>query len=442
MKWYVRISLAMFLAVGITVDLSFNVQNVYAVPDRIQVGVTTGLTGPFAGFGEGGTFGIKAAVEDINQLGGVMVKEYDKKLPIELVILDNEGDPIKAGTLAQDLILKDKVQFIVNGMDPPHMRAPVAGVCERFKVIQITGCGPYEAWIGMRSSIKEPWQYTWTPSFAIATPAKPGDFREGKLGYSMMDSWTESLQMLGKKTNKKCAAFASDEPDGRGWYLGFSPILTEKGWDVYRVKEEFGLVPMETTDFSSLIKEWKKNKCEVLWANAPGPFFGAMWRQARRMGYKPKMVFATRAALFFTDVNAWGGNIGHGVNNEIFWSPAFKGCPGIGKTTPQSLFDRWVKETSQPVNQNIGMGYQAVQILIDAIGRAGSLDTAKVKQALKTTDLMTIYHRVVFDEDNFSRLPVSFGQWVKTGKNWVNEVVISHHEFLPKTADLLFPMPY
>ena len=38
-----------------------------------------------------------------------------------------------------------------------------------------------------------------------------------------MDSWTESLDMLAQNTNKKCAAFASDEPDGRGWYLAFSP---------------------------------------------------------------------------------------------------------------------------------------------------------------------------------------------------------------------------
>ena len=343
---------------------------------------------------------------------------------------------------AQDLILKEKVNFIVNGMDPPHMRAPIANVCERYKTIQITGCGPYEAWMSMRSSVEKPWQYTWTSSFSIATPAKPGDFREGKPGYTMMDSWTESLEMLSQKTNKKCAAFASDEPDGRGWYLAFSPVLMEKGWDVYRVKNEFGLVPMETTDFSTLIRAWKKNKCEVLWANAPGPFFGAMWRQARRMGFKPKMVYATRAALFFSDVNAWGGDLGNGVSNEMFWSPAFEGCPGIGQTTPQTLFERWEKATSQPVNQNIGMGYHSVQVMMDAIERAGTLDADAINQALKKTDLMTIYHRVVFDDENFSRLPVSFGQWVKKGDKWVNEVVITTHEFLPKTADLLFPIPY
>lgn len=415
-----------------------------AAPEKILAGVVTGLTGPFAGFGVGGVFGIKAAVEDINKLGGVYVKEYGKKLPIELVIVDCESDETKSGTLAQDLILRDKVMFIVNGIDPPHLRAPIATVCERYKVPHVSGCGPYESWMGMRKSVERPWQYTWTPSFAIGTPAKPGDFRSGKLGYCMMDSWVQALDKLAARTNKRVAALASDEPDGRGWYLAFSPILIEKGWDVYRVKEEFGLVPIETTDFTSLINEWKDYKCEVLWSNSPAPFFGAFWRQARMLGFKPKMVYATRSGLFFTDIKAWGGDLAHAVSNEMFWNPSIKDSPGIGGTTPQSLHERWVKKTGQPMHQNVGMGYQGVQILIDAIERAGSLDAEKVNNALRKTDLMTIYHRVVFDDENFSRHPVSFGQWLKTDKPWVweNPVVISHHDFLPATADLLFPIPY
>ena len=107
-----------------------------ATPDKIRVGVCTGLTGNFAGFGTGGAYGIKAAVADINKEGGVYVKEYKKKLPIELIVVDNESDESKAGTLAQELILRDKVHIIVNGMDPPHMRAPIATVCDRTKLRQ------------------------------------------------------------------------------------------------------------------------------------------------------------------------------------------------------------------------------------------------------------------------------------------------------------------
>ena len=413
-------------------------------PDEIPVGVCSELTGQAAGFGGGGLFGLKAAIEDINKQGGVFVKEYGKKLPIKLIIVDNESDESKAGTLAQDLILRDKVKFIVNGMAPPHIRAPIAAVCERYKVPMVTGCGPYEAWMSMRNSVEKPWQYTWTASFAIATPAKPGDFRDGKLGYNMMDSYMGMLEKLSKMTNMKVAAFASDEPDGRGWYLAFAPVMKEKGFDIYNVEEEFGLVPMDTTDFSSLIRAWKKADCEILWANAPGPFFGAMWRQARRMGFEPKQVFATRAAVFYPDIKGWGGDLANGVSNEMFWNPAIKDSPGIGSTTPQSLNERWIKETGEGMHQNVGMAYANAQVMIDAIQRAGSLDADKINQALKETDLMTVYHRIKFDEENFSRVPVGFGQWVKTDKayQWDNPVIISYHDFLPPTAEMLFPIPY
>lgn len=420
------------------------VVNAADAPDNIPVGVCVSLTGHFAGFGGGGLFGIKAAVGDINKQGGVFVKKYGKKLPLKLIVVDNESDESKAGTLAQDIILRDKVKFIVNGMEPPHIRAPIASVCERYKVPMVTGVGPYEAWMGMRNSVKKPWQYTWASSFAIATPAKPGDFRDGKRGYNMMDSYMAMMEKLSKSTNQKVAAFASDEPDGRGWYLAFGPVMKEKGFEIHGWDKEFGLVPMETTDFSSLIRTWKKEKCEILWANAPGPFFGALWRQARRMGFKPKQVFATRAALFYVDVNGWGGDLANGVSNEMFWNPAIKDSPGIGDTTPQSLNARWMKESGQGMHQNVGMGYAHTQVMIDAIERAGSLDAEKINAALKETDLMTVYHRVAFDEENFSRMPVSFGQWVKTDKayKWENPVIISYHDFLPPTAEIQFPIKY
>ena len=61
------------------------------------------------------------------------------------------------------------------GRTPLHLalaagRTEVADVLD--KVVQISGCGPYEAWMGMRKSVEKPWQYTWTPTFALATPAK------------------------------------------------------------------------------------------------------------------------------------------------------------------------------------------------------------------------------------------------------------------------------
>lgn len=409
---------------------------------EIRVGVVQAQTGMFAAFGQGGGFGIKAAVDDINKQGGVKVGKT--KMPIKLFIVDNESDPNKAGMLAERLITQDKVHFIVSGDEPPPMHAGVSHVVERFKIPYITSTGPYEPWLAMRNETPTKWKYTWaTGLFSIVEPAKAPDFR-AKPGYTIMDTWMAMLDLYGGQTNKKVGIIASDEPDGRGWYMLFAPSLKKLGYTVVGIEKNLGLVPLETTDFSSAIKQWKDAKVEILWGNCPGPFFGAFWKQAVTLGFRPKMVSIGRGALFYADVNAWGGDLPWGIGTEVWWDPSLKDSPGIGGTTPASLAERWTKETKQPLNPGIGPGYRSVQVLIDAIERAGTLDGEKVNAALAQTDLPTIGHRVKFDENQFSRGPLMFGQWFKTDKpeKWELKVIFSKHDFVPATEKPIFPKPY
>jgi ABC-type branched-subunit amino acid transport system substrate-binding protein len=216
---------------------------------------------------------------------------------------------------------------------------------------------------------------------------------------------------------------------------GFDPV----GWD-----KKLGLLPLETTDFSSVINAWKASGADVLWGNCPAPFFGALWKQAQTLGFKPKMVSIGRAPLFYQDVMSWGGDLPLGVSVEIWWDPSMTEYQGIGDTTPMSLVERWKKATGQPINPAVGPSYRAFQVLIDAVTRAKSLDGVKVNAALATTDLMTIGHRVKFDENHFSRSPLFYGQWQKanTPEGWKLEIIYSRHAFVPETAKPLFPIPY
>jgi len=410
------------------------------VTDEILFGESISLTGHLAALGQGGHFGTVTAVDDINNLGGVYVEEYGKKLPIKLVTTNSESDPIKAGTLAEDLILSAKVDFIICGMEEPHMRAPVTAVCERNKVVQLTGCGPWEAF----SAVVPSMEYTYVMSFAIAMPPEAGDFRADKPGFTMMSTWQSTIEEYAPQTNNKVAAFASDDPDGRGWYEAMVPVMQSWGLDVQGADEQLGLVPVDTMDFTPVLREWIDNDCQLLWGNCPAPFYGTMMRQGITQGFQPKMVIATRAGLMYSDVAAWGGNVPRGVSNEIFWHPGMQGVSGFGGRTPESLLEAWTEETDQPLNQWIGIGYAPVQVLVDAIERAGTLDTDAVLGALSETDLMTMYYRTMFGDDHFSRYPVAFGQWVPTDPPllWKNEVVHSDHDFMPPTSDIIFPIPY
>jgi branched-chain amino acid transport system substrate-binding protein len=411
-------------------------------PQEILVGVNAPLTGMFAGFGQGGVYGVKAAADDLNKLGGIYVKKYDRKLPIKIIVRDNESDATKSQTLEEELILRDKVHFNSPPNQPLPLVFPQATLADRHKIPRISGGTPMEPWLATRRQATPPWEYSWNYGFSIATPGPAGSYW-AKPGYTIMDTWVAMLDLFGGQTNKRVGVFASDEPDGRGWYTLFPKALKDLGYTVIGIDKNLGLLPLETTDFSSMISQWKAEKVEILWGNSPAPFFGTMWKQARALGFKPKMVSIGRAPLFYSDVVAWGGDLPLGIGVEIWWDPSWKDSPGFGDTTPQSLTERWIKEMNQPLNPSIGWGYQQIQILADVITRAGTLDGPTVNQAFAKTDIMTIAHRVKFDEEHYNQKPLVYGQWMKTDKpqKWDLPVVFSQHSFVPATAKPIFPVP-
>ena len=414
------------------------------VPKEIRIGDAVSYTGMYATFGIN-KFGVEAAVEDINKQGGIYVKEFGKKLPVKWITRDCESDVLKMAPLTEDLILRDKIHFIGCGLEVPTMRQGTAVMADKYKIPGVYGVGPFESWQAMKESAKATWKYSFPCGFAIATPAEPGDWRAGDKGYLMWPTMMGVLDQFGKQTSKKVAAFALDDADGRAWYMAFTEEATKAGYDCYRAKDQFGIFPVDTTDFTPIIKEWMKAGCEIIWGNCPGPHYGILWKQCHVLGFKPKLVCATRAGGYYNDVQAWGGDLPNGVGMEEFWNPQVKGV-GIGGTTPEQLFQRFHKKTGQPLAQGIGYEYGTAQVLFNAIERAGTLDPDAVREALLKTDIkMTMHGRATFEKGTqFWRWPVAWGQWQKTNKPWIWEAptCFSYNNFLVQTTKYIFPMSY
>jgi ABC-type branched-subunit amino acid transport system substrate-binding protein len=415
------------------------------VPTKILIGVPAPQTGMYSGFGAGGVWGMQAAVDDINALGGVYVEEYGKNLTLELVVRNTESDDSKAGSIAESLILTNHVDFLAYGDQPPPMNAAIATKAQTHKIPYICTTGPAEPWLAMRAAAPGNWSYTWaTGLFAIGNPGdRPAD------GYTIRDTWLAMLDLVGNETNKVAGVFASDDSDGVGWHGAFPGFLEDWGCTVIAKEDAKSLLPMDTTDFSALIDEWVDNNVEIIWGNAPAPFVKTLLEQAwATEGFAPKLISIGRAPLFYEDVSSWVGNTSLGVLVEIWWDPAWGtsagvSAPGIGNTTAESLAARWIAKKASPVNRSIGAGYSIIQVLIDAVERAGTLDADEVCAALENTNLMTIRHRVEFDENQFSRGPLVYGQWQwdEEEEDWVCPIVLSKHTFIPETGEVLFPIP-
>jgi branched-chain amino acid transport system substrate-binding protein len=403
--------------------------------NEVRIGLVAPITGGFAAHGQGTLWGALKAVEDINKLGGVKVG--NRRIPVRLIYYDDTSDPTKTAALSTQLIEVDNViAFVVNGV--PVFANPASVIADRYKTPLVT-VGPWEPWWA-----GGPYKYAWHIGFLIATPIPEGDARAGKHGYSVFDAWFSFLNKYADQTNRKVAVIACDDADGRGWYPLFGQGLKEQGYTPYGIENNFGLYPPGTTDFSSLILTWKDAGCEILVGNLPGVDFGTFWRQAHTLGWKPKMAAIGRAALFYEEVAAWGGDLPLGIATEVWWDPSYP-FPGIGGRTSASLAEEWYKEKGIFVNRDIGWnGYATVQVILQAIEKAGVLDKEMINKAIAELESETIIGPIKFiPEMHSSPCIVVMGQWQKTDKPWVWECPIIHSDFpeIPVTSQPIFPLP-
>ena len=102
-------------------------------PAYIEVGASIPLTGKFGSLGTQVKPGYAYAVKDINDAGGVYVKEFDKKIPLRLTIYDDESDPTKAVSKLETLFSDQKVVAYLGGAGS-DMHVATTAIAEKNKV--------------------------------------------------------------------------------------------------------------------------------------------------------------------------------------------------------------------------------------------------------------------------------------------------------------------
>lgn len=111
-------------------------------PATIKVGAVIALTGRMADGGKDVKAGYDVAVKDINDAGGIPVKSLGKKLPLEVVMVDDESDPVKTTTRLDKLSSVDKVVTYLGGFSS-DLNVVGMAAAEKNKVpwVGVTHCG-------------------------------------------------------------------------------------------------------------------------------------------------------------------------------------------------------------------------------------------------------------------------------------------------------------
>jgi branched-chain amino acid transport system substrate-binding protein len=331
------------------------------LPPTIKVGAAVPLTGKYSGLGGQIKPGYELAVATINATGGVMVG--GTKIPLELTILDDESDATKNGQQMETLKSNGVVAYL--GGAGSDLHAAAAGTAEKNKI-------PY---LGIAFSLNS----THEQGFKYVFAPFPKSKDHAKACFDLLDSFTP------KPT--KVAIFQETTDGGKE---------LKKYWDLEATARGYQNTTYEyapgATDYASMITAARDAGAEVLLGYASEKDGTAILKQANELGWNAKVYVLIRAA----DPPTFGANLG--VDSDgVYFLPGFNSAlPYAGVADYAAAY---LAANGKPAPPLSGAAYVCVQILADAITRAGSLDRTAIRDAIAATDLDTLVGHVKFAED-------------------------------------------
>jgi branched-chain amino acid transport system substrate-binding protein len=374
----------------------------------IKIGYVSPQTGPLAPFGEADKF----VIDQLNSLfkKGVMVG--GKKTAVQVILKDSQSNPNRAGEVANDLILKDKVQLVLTA-GTPETANPVSDACELNEVPCISSVVPWQPWFFGRKG--DPAKgFAWTYHFFWGLEDVIANFTNG---------W-KSVQ-----TNKKVGGLFPNDGDGNAWgdkELGFPKPLASMGFTL----NDPGRYQNLTQDFSAQIAAFKKDNIEIVTGVMIPPDAKTFLTQAKQQGFKPKVVTLGKALLFPGAIDALG-DLGDGLTTEVWWSPSHPFKSSLTNQTAKALAESYEKTAKKQWTQPIGFAHALFEVAVDALKRANDASNKSLRDAVVATSLATVVGQVKWGGQgpfkNVSKTPLVLGQWVK-GKKYRHELVIVNNQ--------------
>ena len=372
-------------------------------PEYIEVGASIPLTGKFGSLGSQVKVGYDYAIADINAAGGVYVAEYNANIPLRLTSYDDESDPTKAvNNLEQIFSEQNPVAYL--GGAASGMHAATTAIAEKNKVPYL---GVSFAWWNIH---QRGYKYLFSPF-----PKSPDQAR---------DVFAALNEMIALEERPTKVAIFQEKTDW-GNELGglFKADAKPAGYEVVYYAE----YAPGTTDFSTLILEAQAAGADALLGMPSTPDGMAIVKQMSELGWAPKFTLLVRAP----DAATWGeatGTAGDFVTMFAGWHNG-ENFPGVAEINAKHQAD-----FGRPADILVGPAYACVQILADAIGRAGTLDRDAVRDALADTDMMTVIGPVTFNADGTGNVLNPLVQW----QNGQMQLVWPVDQ---KTADFMYPAP-
>ncbi len=372
-------------------------------PEFIELGAVVPLTGRYAAPAAQYERGYRYAVEDINADGGVFVSEFDRAIPLRLNVLDDESDATKTVANLESHFSGGRAVVYLGGVGS-DLHAAAAAIAEKNKVPYL-GAG-FALWGVHQQGFKYLFSPFWkSPAIAETT-------------FIMLDELVPEGQ-------RPLRVGIFQEQTDWGVELGglWRQEAENRGYEVV-VYEEYS---PSAQDFTDIILKAKDADVQTLLALPSPPVGITMFKQMGELDFVPEFSMFVRAP----DGPTWAealGTVGDYVTLGPGWHNTWA-APGVDRVNQHH-----VEEVGRPADPGVGPSYAIVQIVADAIERAGSLDRDAIRDAIAATDMDTVIGRVTFRDDGTGVV----GSPVLQYQNGRQEVVWPTNI---ATASFVFPAP-
>jgi len=350
-----------------------------APPKAIKIGITAPLTGPAAEAGVALKQGFILAMEEWNAKGGVMLKDFNQKTPVEVLIEDCQSKPEVGVAIAEKLFTRDKVDVLLGDAFHSSVTMAIMELAPKYgKPIMSVEPVSEEIAKKVASNPKRYWNF-WK-----------GDW--GSTGYadSVFSTYRfmESKGLFKSKTNK--IAFIVEDTDyGRSNAETTKELFAKIGFQSVAVET----VPLGYTDFYPQLGKLKNLGPDVLMSVFTPLSSGvALTKQFQEVGLK-----AYHHAIYYPLRPEFIPQAGKSAD-FLLWSTLLVDPENNPKH--KEFGEKIKKRWNVVVNSDHASAYDGLYNILDSIQRAGSLDPKKIVDALSNLDLKGIMGRYVFEQSN------------------------------------------
>jgi branched-chain amino acid transport system substrate-binding protein len=360
------------IAVAFLMAFSLTPPSATAADQVVRVGNIIPLSGPSASVGQQGKNAREMAVEEINSAGGIKSLGGAK---LEMLYADSESKPEKGVSEAERFINTEKVH-VLTGCWNSAVTYPTTAVAERYGI-------PFIVPVSVADKITDQGFKT---VFRIA--AKDSWWTRDQFAFlkDMVDEF---------KVDVKKVAFVYENGDwGKGMAAGWQKYAKEAGYEVV-LDEPY---PSTSTDLSPVVQKIKRAQPDVLFLTSNAADAILLTNTLAEYKVQLKAVIASGGGHADPSfIKATGANAKY-LFDIVEWET------DVNKPGAKEANEKYKTKYGSNLAGEAVDAYLAMYVLADALERAGSLEPAKIRDALASTNLQSGpgmivgYDAVEFDE--------------------------------------------